>query len=84
MLRWMREPECLSSYDTYKPLLTSNFPTHTRNDFRWRDEICYGPCELRGLNVDTYYWPVPGTDNPCQSIVGTGLEPLRDDATTDA
>ena len=84
MLQWMEEPECLSSYDTYKSLHTPNFPPHTRNDSGWGDEVCCGPCELKGLNVDIYYWPIPGTDTSCQSIVGTGLEPLRDGARINA
>ena len=83
MLRWMRDPECLSNYDAYKSLHTPNFPPHTRNNTSWGDEICCGPCELKGLNVDIYYWPVPGVDTSCQSIIGTGLEPLHDGATTD-
>ena len=84
MLRWMREPECLSSYNTYKFLHAPHIPPHTRNNSGWGDEICCGPCEPKVLNVNIYYWPIPGTDTSCQSIIGTGLEQLRDDATTDA
>ena len=84
LLRWMREFDCLSNYDAYKSLHTPNFPPHTRNESGQGDEICCGPCELKGLNIDIYYWPIPGTDTSCQSIIGTGLEPFRDDATTDA
>ena len=32
LLRWMRELDCLSSYDAYKSLHTPNFPHHTRNE----------------------------------------------------
>ena len=45
-----------------------------RNNSDWGDEV----------SADPFYWPVPKVDASCQSIIVAGLEPLHNDATTDA
>lgn len=68
----MRELAALSNYDAYKSLHTPNFPPRTRINTSWGERTRCCPCELKGLNVEIYYWPVPGADTSYQNIIGTG------------
>ncbi|CAF9939064.1 hypothetical protein IMSHALPRED_001193 [Imshaugia aleurites] len=86
-LEWLRQPECVQSFDEY----------HTRNEdqppWTWSGRIfdgwsthtldwstiatttsnvgCCGQCTIFGGNVDVYYWPVTGANSDCVSIVGS-------------
>lgn len=41
-----------------------------------------GQCNLYGPNVDVFYWPEPGSDGSCLSIVGTEVKPLLEGVKT--
>lgn len=44
---------------------------------------CCGDCNVYADTVEVNYWPQPGPDDSCFSIIGDKVEPELDDATTD-
>ena len=45
---------------------------------------CCGQCEILGGNADVYYWPVPGANSDCVSIIGSSFnDPARELLVTD-
>ena len=47
-----------------------------------RSECC-GKCQIYGPNVDVFYWPEPGSDKSCLSVIGDRVNPLGEGASTD-
>ena len=45
---------------------------------------CCGVCYIGAKNVDVYYWPEPGADKSCLSIIGDEVNPVTDDTTTES
>ena len=43
---------------------------------------CCGQCNIYADTVKVYYWPQPGSDDSCFSIIGDKIKPELDDATT--
>ena len=72
---WMRSPPCMSSRSEFN----SVYQTRSMLD---RD-FCCDQCYLYGDNVDVYYWPNPGADTSCLSLIGTDINPPDLSATTD-
>ena len=68
---YMREPQCSKDYESIDPVSS-----------RTSDECC-GTCYIYGPNVDVYYWPEPGADTSCLSIIGSDVVPLDVGAQTD-
>ena len=68
---WMRSPKCLSTAVSWQ----SSHPTEAAQPFdNW--DTCCGPCAATGRTVDIYYWPEPGADDSCLSIVENSAHPL--------
>lgn len=44
---------------------------------------CGDNCQIVADQVDVYYWPDPGADTSCLSIVGDGVSYIADGATKD-
>lgn len=57
-------------------------PLHPYNYSSGVAPSCCGICNINAENVDIYYWPEPGVDTSCLSIIGEGLRPLDYGATT--
>ena len=68
---YMREPQCSKDYESIQPVSSRV----------WED--CCGTCYIYGPNVDVYYWPDPGADTSCLSIIGSDVIPLNVGAQTD-
>ena len=43
---------------------------------------CCGLCNVGAENVDLYYWPEPGVNTSCLSVVGASVNPIAYGATT--
>ena len=71
---WMRTPQCRSAGDKFGQ--------------GWESidlmETCCGDPFISAENVDVYYWPEPGADTSCLSIIGDNVNPLTQGATTDS
>lgn len=73
---WMRSPQCMASSSEYvKDLGQTPMSAEL-------DESCCNTCYLSGKNVDLYYWPEPGADTSCLSIIGEKVNPLNYGATS--
>lgn len=72
---WMRSPQCMSSRSEFN----SVFRTIPMLDH----DFCCNECYLYGDNVDVYYWPDPGADTSCTSLIGSAINPPDIGATTD-
>ena len=70
---WMRTPQCVSLGKEYSGW-----------DFSEPLASCCGVCYIGAKNVDVYYWPEPGADKSCLSIVGDEVNHVTDDATTES
>lgn len=68
---YMREPQCSKDYESIYPVSSRTF------------DDCCGTCYIYGPNVDVYYWPEPGADTSCLSIIGSDVVPLDIGAQTD-
>ena len=78
--KWMRTPECLKlHYDRWgDPNAEGSF----QNDL-YLNATCCGQCDIVVDKVDVYFWPEPGADTSCQSIIGEEVSSVADGATTD-
>ena len=66
---WMRSPQCLSSSSEWRILQAqTQLPAH-------QGLTCCSFCYIAAQNVDVYYWPEPGSDTSCLSIVGNVTDP---------
>lgn len=70
---WMRTPQCTS--------LAKEFGGRQYDDAL---ASCCDVCYIGAKNVDVYYWPEPGADTSCLSIIGDEIKPVTDDATTES
>ena len=78
--QWMRSSQCSSALDTYHEL---NKTGHGTLDRFYPDvSTCCLRCYIQAANVDLYYWPEPGVDTSCLSIIGESVRPLDYGATT--
>ena len=68
---YMRGPQCSKDYESIDPVSSRTF------------DDCCGTCYIYGPNVDVYYWPEPGADTSCLSIIGSDVVPLDVGAQTD-
>ena len=72
---WMRSPPCMSSRSEYNSVLRT---------IPWAGkDFCCDECYLYGDNVDVYYWPDPGADTSCTSLIGSEINPPDIGGTTD-
>ena len=72
---WMRSPPCMSS--------RSEFNSVFRTRAMLGEDFCCNECYLYGDNVDVYYWPDPGADTSCTSLIGSEINSPDIGATTD-
>ena len=70
---WMRTPQCTSF-------------AKECGGWQYDDALasCCDVCYIVIKNVDIYYWPEPGADTSCLSIIGDEIKPVTDDATTES
>ncbi len=80
MKSWMRSSGCVSAKDEWMKMGVSN-RINTRNPSSVSDSCC-GGCIVGTQNVDLYYWPEPGTNTSCLSIIGNSVHPFNFGATT--
>lgn len=80
MKSWMRSSGCVSAKDEWMNMGVSNH-TNTGNPSSVSDSCC-GGCIVGAQNVDLYYWPEPGTNTSCLSIIGNSVHPFNFGATT--
>ena len=71
--RWMRTVECQMILDKLG---------RSRPYIYDRDNNCCGTCQITAGNVDVYFWPEPGSDTSCLSIIGDAIYPVDYGATT--
>lgn len=87
MKDWMRGTQCLSLSRSLHPLTTTITDAGatlvtTTAEATAVGETCCGNAIIEAQNVDIYYWPEPGTNTSCLSVVGTSINPLYYGATT--
>ena len=78
--KWMRSPECLKLH--YERWGDPNAEGSFQNDL-YLNATCCGQCDIVVDKVDVYFWPEPGADTSCQSIIGDEVSSVADGATTD-
>ena len=66
---WMRSPQCLSSSSEWASIF--GVPQITASE----GDSCCNTCYIAVQNVDVYYWPEPGSDSSCLSIIGNVTNP---------
>lgn len=92
---WMREPDCVTSFGEWheshldRPLWTyTDWDNNTEKvrSINWNQLTtdrapngCCKACTILGGNVDVYYWPEPGANTDCLSIIGTSVGNPDDD-----
>ncbi len=82
---WMRGSECMSmlaKFDGPTDTPTSSTAIISTSPSTASGETCCGLPIIEAQNVDIYYWPEPGANTACLSIIGNHVNPLYYDATT--
>ena len=85
---WMRGPECMSLSISYEGLITTPVTGANTTSMAITSmasipgESCCGNPIIEAQNVDVYYWPEPGANTACLSVVGDSVRPLLEGATT--
>ena len=77
---WMRSSGCVSAQNEWTK-------EGGQGDYNISSEVtpsCCGLCNVGAENVDLYYWPEPGVNTSCLSIVGASVNPIAYGATTGA
>ena len=75
---WMRSPACISSNIEWASVVGQE----TYLDPSYPELPCCSTCFISAENVDVYYWPEPGSDTSCLSIIGNVTNPPLYGATT--
>ena len=73
---WMRSPQCMSSSALWASM-------HGEPAMSTAQGLsCCNTCYLSGQSVDIFYWPEPGADTSCLSIIGEKVNAIDEGATT--
>ena len=85
---WMRSSECISRMIAWNGPVTTTLTSAATMDVITTSmatafgETCCGLPIIEAQNVDVYYWPEPGSNTACLSIIGSTVNPLSYGATT--
>lgn len=75
---WMRSSGCVSAQNEW-------IKGGGQGAYNFSSQVtpsCCGFCDVGAENVDLYYWPEPGANTSCLSIVGASVNPIAYGATT--
>jgi len=86
---WMRGTQCISLMKSLHSSTTTIVKAgttlvSTTAEATAVGETCCGNAIIEAQNVDIYYWPEPGANTSCLSVVGHSVNPLYYGATTDS
>ena len=82
---WMRSPGCVSAQDGWVKMgghMSGQTGGQMGGDPSNVSSSCCGYCVVGAQNVDLYYWPEPGINTSCLSIILNSVHPLDFGATT--
>lgn len=75
---WMRSSGCVTAQNEWTKRNGKDIPNISSEV----TPSCCGLCNVDADNVDLYYWPEPGVNTSCLSIVGAAVNPIGYGATT--